>query len=212
MKRIWIIPVLLAAAVATAGCSNKDLINQKNQQIEDLNQNVDQLQGRVDELQSSNEQLEKSLADLRSRNQVLVEKRDGLMHITLDGAARFETAKAELSADARQVLDRLADALSKYPDRWVLIEGHADQRPIAGSYRWKYASNWELSTARANAVLHYLIDNHNVDPEHVKSVGLGPYHPVDGSGTPEAQAKNRRVEIVVGSKMDIENRMASRSK
>lgn len=210
MKKLWIIA--LGAAVALTGCTKKDLIERQNNQIESLNQDVSELHSEVQRLENTNQDLRSSLENLRKEKSVLVDQRDGLMHITLDGAARFATAKATLTADAKDAIDRIADVLQDYPDRWILVEGHADRRSIADTYKWKYPSNWELSAARANAVVHYLISNHNIDPQRLKSVGMGDLHPASDGDTPEARATNRRVEIVVGSRTDIENRMAARSK
>ncbi|MEJ2721976.1 MAG: OmpA family protein [bacterium] len=208
---------VIAVALVTTGCAKKQLLEEKDRQIADLRDNVQQLQEKNDELESQimtqrnmNNELENTLADLRSKNDVLIDERDQLTHITLDGSANFATASANLTKEAKQVLDRIAAVLQNYPDRWVLIEGHADKRPIDEGLKWKYPSNWELSTARANAVLHYLLDHSTLDPSHVKAVGLGIYHPADEGSTPEALAKNRRVVIVVGSSVNVEKRMASK--
>ena len=88
--------------------------------------------------------------------------------------------------------------VSQYPDRVVLIEGYADNRPIAPSYRWKYSSNWELSSARAHAVLHYIVNQHDADASRLAAVGFGDNDPVADNGTPEGWAQNRRVVITIG--------------
>jgi chemotaxis protein MotB len=216
MKGLRISLVLLVMVVVAAGCAKKGLIAQKDQQISDLNAKVQSLEDEIARLesksedeQSVNKEMEHALADLREKQEVWIDEREGLIHITLNGAANFPTASADLTKEAKRVIDRLGGVLQKYPDRWILIEGNADERPIAKDLRWKYPSNWELSTARANAVLHYLLDNFHLDPDRVQAVGLGKYHPVDDHSSPEAWAKNRRVVITVGSKLNVEKRMAS---
>lgn len=213
-----IIIAVFVAAIAATGCAKKDLLAQKDRQIADLDAEVVNLEGQLDDLQGqldaqrdANRELEQSLADLREKQQVWIEQREGLMHITLDGSAGFGVARADLTDDAKRAIDRIAASLERYPDRWVLIEGHTDERAIADSYRWKYPSNWELSTARANAVLHYLTGNFDLDPARLKAVGYAGYHPVDDRSTPEAWSSNRRVVITIGSRLDIEKYMASRS-
>lgn len=216
MKRLFIITTcVLTAAALTAGCAKSDLIAKKNRQIDDLGADVDRLQREVDRLENEidtqekiNADLENSLADMRTENEALLQKRQGLTHITIDGSAGFATASAELTPEARKTLDRIGEVLKRYPDRWILVEGHADARPIADALTWKYASNWELSTARASSVLHYMIDNRYVDAERVKVVGLGSQHPVEEG----ALSKNRRVVITVGSKVDIKKRTAMRKR
>lgn len=217
MRKLRFVSMLLmAVAFVATGCAKKELIEQKDQQIADLDAQVQKLGGEIDELESElqkqrelNDELQKSLSDLQNKHEVWLQERKGLMHITLDGAANFPTAQADLTEEAKRAIDRLGGVLQNYPDRWVLIEGHADERPIAKSFRWKYPSNWELSTARANAVLHYLLRNFDLDPSRVKAVGLGEYHPVAGGSSPDAWAKNRCVVITVGNKLDVEKQMAS---
>jgi chemotaxis protein MotB len=212
-----IIPVIMIAMVAVVGCSKKALIQQKDAEIASLQSSVAELQGQVSELQSSLEQqrkmteeLNSELADLRDQQRILIEERDGLTHITLDGAATFGTAQADLTDDAKGILDRVWDVLQNYPDRRILIEGHTDSRPIAMTYREKFASNWELSSARAHSVLHYLRYQHKADPSRMAAVGYGASVPVADNSTLEGRAQNRRVVITVGSKMDIEARISQR--
>jgi chemotaxis protein MotB len=151
-----------------------------------------------------NEEFRSKLSDLTEENRVLIETNKGLTHVTLDGAATFASAKASLTASARQVLDRVWTVMQNYPDRWILIEGHTDNQPIRPDFTWKYKSNWELSSARAHTVLHYILDKHTVDPAKIKVVGYGEQHPVASNTTTEGRAANRRVVITIGSKHDVE--------
>ena len=81
----------------------------------------------------------------------------------------------------------------------VGIEGHTDNEPIKHS-GWK--SNWELSAARALSVLHYMADNHGVEPSRLSAIGYGEYHPVETNDTREGRQNNRRVEIVIIPKVE----------
>ena len=80
------------------------------------------------------------------------------------------------------------------PDLNIGIEGHTDNEPIEYS-GWK--SNWELSTARALSVLHYLADQEGIAPQRLSAVGYGEYKPVASNDTKEGRRLNRRVEIVI---------------
>jgi chemotaxis protein MotB len=137
---------------------------------------------------------------------VLVEERDGLTQITLEGAATFLPANAGLTREGREVIDTVWSVLQNYPDRRILIEGHADSRPIASRYRNVYQSNWELSSARAHSVLHYVENKFQPEPDRLAAVGYGEYMPVADNDTAEGRAANRRVVITVGSKMAIQQR------
>jgi chemotaxis protein MotB len=213
MKPIFV--VALVGLVALTGCSNKKLMAEKESQIGELqsevtrlNQEISSLEGDVAEQQKLNAQLKSSLADLEKQNKLLIEEKNGLMHITLDGAATFGSAEAWLTDDAKHTLDRIWGVLKDYPDRRILIEGHTDNRNISVDYQVKWPTNWELSTARAMSVLHYLTGKYKVDYARFAAVGYGPSQPVASNDTAAGRAQNRRVVITVGSSAQIEKRVS----
>lgn len=207
MNRTALVLVAIAALSAT-GCSNKELIAQKDSQILDLQNNVTRLQGEVAEQKRMTDDLDRQLADFQEQKSVWLVEKDNLTQITLDGAATFSTASAELTDEGKEVLDRIWGVVQQYPDRRMLVEGHADDRPIAPGYRWKYASNWELSSARAHSVLHYLMDAHAAPADHLAAVGYGDGEPISDNGTPDGQALNRRVVITLGSAKAVQERIS----
>ena len=122
----------------------------------------------------------------------ILEDARGLV-ISLPESAAFPPASAVMTEGARDLLSKLAGALRPV-DAAIRVEGHTDNVPIAGG---RYASNWELSTARAGAVVLYLIEQGHLEPWRLSAAGYGEYHPRAGNGTPEERARNRRVDLVV---------------
>ncbi|WP_322520323.1 OmpA family protein [Guyparkeria halophila] len=104
----------------------------------------------------------------------------------------FPTAEAGLSQAGRELLTRLADRLDD-SDYRITVEGHTDNRPIQ---TWRYPSNWELSAARAAAVVRELIDA-GIRPRRLHAVGLADTQPIAGNGTAAGRAENRRVDLVL---------------
>jgi len=208
MNRTTIVIAVLALVTA-AGCSKKELIAQKDAEISDLQARNSELQSQLAEQQRMTQELNDKLADLRDQNRVLVEEKDGLTQITLSGSATFGPANANLSSDGKSAIDQIWSVLQNYPDRRILIEGHTDNQPIRPSYRSVYRSNWELSSARALAVLHYVENKYTPDPDRMSAVGYGEFMPVADNSTREGRAANRRVVITVGSKMAIQQRQIS---
>jgi len=206
MNRTTVI-IAIAAVLAANGCSNnKELLAQKDAQIADLQARTTTLQGQLDEQKRLTDDLNTKLADLQAQQRVLVEERDGLTQITLNGAATFSSANADLTREGREAIDQVWSVLQNYPDRRILVEGHADNRPIRPTFRHVYASNWELSSARALSVLHYVEHKYGPEPDRLAAVGYGEYLPVADNTTASGRALNRRVVITVGSKMAIEQR------
>jgi chemotaxis protein MotB len=110
----------------------------------------------------------------------------------------FPPGDATVSDQGRQALDKLAEAVKELqgeipPDiNWVLrIDGHTDKRPINTV---EFPSNWELSAARAIAVLKYL-QGDGVSAQHLVAAGFGDSRPIDPGETDEAFARNRRIEF-----------------
>lgn len=116
------------------------------------------------------------------------------VQLTLNGSLLFESGKAVLSEEAKTVLDQVGIILERYSESIIEIEGHTDSVPMSSSL---YASNNELSDARALSVFYYLIDTTNLDPAMVKHSGRGEYCPIADNATPEGRALNRRVEIKI---------------
>lgn len=104
----------------------------------------------------------------------------------------FDTDEAQLKPGARQTLDRLADFMTEYPERELLIEGHTDSRGT-DSY------NEDLSYRRANAVRRELIDR-GIAADRLQVQALGESWPVATNDTPAGRQENRRVEIVISDK------------
>ncbi len=115
----------------------------------------------------------------------------------------FASGEATLSASGGGDLDKFAMVYQQLatrlpPDLPVIIEvqGHTDRAPIRGG---RFPSNWELSTARAQQVVNYLIQQ-GIPPERLAAVGMGEYHPLDPADTPEAYRRNRRIELKITSR------------
>jgi chemotaxis protein MotB len=101
-------------------------------------------------------------------------------------------------------LSKVASVLkTTVSDLNVGIEGHTDNVPIKHS-GWK--SNWELSSARALSVVHYLEDQEGIDPKRLSATGYGEFHPVASNETVSGRQENRRVEIVILPKIVKEDR------
>jgi chemotaxis protein MotB len=120
--------------------------------------------------------------------------RDGRgLVVSLPERATFPTASAEVTPEARKLIVRLAAALAPLPNA-LRIEGHTDNVPIRTS---RYASNWELSTARAAAVVTFLIGGEHIQPARLSAAGYGEYHPRVANESAENRARNRRIDLVI---------------
>ncbi|MEE4609042.1 MAG: OmpA family protein [Desulfobacteraceae bacterium] len=120
----------------------------------------------------------------------------------------FGFSRVQISTEGKAALDRLAGVLATLPEGNISVVGHADSIPVAAPFRYRFPSNWELSSARAAAVARYLIQQGQLEPSRLEVVGLSSYQPIADNDTDEGRAKNRRVEIVITQRRyaDWENR------
>jgi chemotaxis protein MotB len=200
--QVWITAGLLLLLVA-AGCStNKDLLAQKDQQIGELQQRVASLESELgserDRAAALNADLDSALSDYQQKEQVLLEKIEDRTVITISEAMLFSSGSVQLTQTATDILDKVGEVTGNYPDREIRVEGHTDNVGIALEFQDRFKSNWELSTARATSVVHYLRRQHNVPADRIAAVGYGEYRPVADNSTPEGRRTNRRVVIRVG--------------
>jgi chemotaxis protein MotB len=128
----------------------------------------------------------------------IMETEEGML-IRMANPILFESGKADLRPEAYEVLERLFGILSTF-DAKIRVEGHTDNVPINNE---RYPSNWELSAARAINVLKFF-NRLGIEGERLTAVGHGKFHPLVDNDTPENRSQNRRVEIRVDYKEDLE--------
>jgi len=122
-----------------------------------------------------------------------IEKRGDDFVMVLSNEALFDKASASLSQELLPTLDRISSILSLSRNE-IIIEGHTDDIPIRSRI---YATNWELSAARAGAVYRYLLDKGEVEPERMRVKGRSFYRPRVGNISEKYRRHNRRIEIVI---------------
>jgi chemotaxis protein MotB len=115
----------------------------------------------------------------------------------------FPSGSATLTPEGMAAMDQIAEAILELQKEipkdinWALqIDGHTDARPISNP---QFPSNWELSTARASAVVKYLVSK-GVPGDRLVAAGYGEFQPVDPGNTEEAYQKNRRIELKLTSR------------
>ena len=199
-------------------------IRQLNEQIAALRAQLAQIASALDAAEARDRENQVVIADLGARlNQALAAKVEELARYRSEFFGRlrevlgstpgvriegdrfifpsevlFPSGSADLGEPGLEELRKIAMALKeitpKIPGdlKWVLrIDGHTDTVPI---HNERFASNWELSAARAISVVNFL-RGEGVAPEHLAAAGFGEFHPLDPAHTDAARARNRRIEL-----------------
>ncbi len=120
--------------------------------------------------------------------------------ISLEEGGTFDSGSDVIRPDGLALLNAIATGIVTTSNQ-IRVEGHTDNVPIRNS---KFPSNWELSTARATAVVSYLIVKFGLEPNRLSAAGYAEYRPAASNDTDEGRARNRRVDIVVLSPLSAQ--------
>ena len=145
----------------------------------------------LDDIQS---ELESVLAGILETGDVSLSGNEQWVDIQLNANILFPSGSAEPSDEAKSIFSDIADVLAA-SDNAIAVGGHTDNVPINTN---EFKNNWELSSARAVAIVGFLSYN-SVLPERMSAVGYGEYQPIASNETLEGRAKNRRVVLRVSS-------------
>ena len=149
--------------------------------------------GSVEDMLQLRRQLEAAMGQELQNHEVVLQVTPEGFVISLKELGFFDSGQAELLPGAAEKIEKIAKVLSK-PGLEIRVEGHSDNQPIHND---QFRSNWELSTARAMAVLRMLVDDAGFDPKKLSASGYGEYRPVADNSTAEGRRMNRRVDLVV---------------
>jgi chemotaxis protein MotB len=116
--------------------------------------------------------------------------------VSLKETGFFDSGDATVKPESLPLLAMVARSLANYSNP-IRIEGNTDNVPIKTG---RYRSNWELSTARATNIVHYLIENYHFRPDKISAVGYGEFRPLADNGSEAGRTRNRRVDIVLLAK------------
>jgi chemotaxis protein MotB len=112
----------------------------------------------------------------------------------------FAPGSATLGAAGQAQVARVAQVIREIADQippelnWILrVDGHTDRTPVSPTS--PFEDNWELSEARALSVVRYMVEEQGLPPERMAATGFGEYQPIDPGASPEALARNRRIEL-----------------
>jgi len=174
----------------------KDRLKESEKKIE-LAQNDlrERIKTKEEEFNATQDKLMKQFKNQLKAGEIKIENLKRGLVLTVLNSVLFDSGKAEIKDEGKETLQKVANVLKEdCPDKDVSIEGHTDNEPIKYS-GWK--SNWELSTARANSILHFFIDKGGIKSERLRVVGFGEHRPAASNETEEGRQQNRRVEIVI---------------
>jgi len=201
----------------------KKAVDDLQRKLAEANERADKLQNALgmaqskmttDEQKTQLEEAKRAIADAEARarlqaelvaklqkmidaGQLKIVVRRGQLVLALHNDVLFETGETEIKPEGKKAINEVAQALRNLPGKRFQVAGHTDVAPIVSAARKKeFPTNWELSSARAIAVVK-LLTTGGVNPAVLSAAGYGAFDPVASNATPDGQAKNRRIEVTL---------------
>ena len=162
---------------------------------------INELQGLIDAKEAQMQQLKNAISsallNFEGKGLTVVQK-NGKIYVSMENKLLFDSGSWAVGSEGKNAVEQLASVLSKNPDINVLIEGHTDNVPYAGT---TIIDNWDLSVKRATAIVR-ILQNKGVNPTQITAAGRSEYVIVGSNTTAEGKAKNRRIEIILAPNLD----------
>jgi chemotaxis protein MotB len=181
------------AAAAKSQADAKEL----DAKLADAQAHIEQLEKEKEAVVQTHKSLEDEMRAALESKDVTISQLQGKLTVNILDRVLFDSGEADLKPDGAEVLRKVAGILTQHPNLKIHVIGHTDNVPIKAAARNRFASNWELSTARATAAVRYLCEKGGVDPRQLGVVGYGEFRPLADNSTAEGRARNRRIAITV---------------
>jgi chemotaxis protein MotB len=204
-RSLLVLPAMGLAALS--GCipmsmrKESDLVQSLDREVIALQQENARLRKQLERCDTDGRPPPEIYTELRQilggREDASVSRTDRVTRVTLAGASMFAPGSTRLRAEAEAVMDLLSTALNLHTQTFAMVVGHTDDQPTSGRLKRTYPTNWELSTARAAAVVRSLSEEWGVSPHRFTAGGRAEWHPIADNATAEGREINRRVEVLI---------------
>jgi chemotaxis protein MotB len=188
--------------------AEQERLNKLSTELQERSQRVNELEGMMATQEAGMKKLKETLSKALNSFEgkgLTVEMKNGKVYVSMENKLLFGSGSWIVGAEGKKAVVEVAKVLASNPDISVLIEGHTDNVPYAGT--GQITDNWDLSTKRATAIVNIIRENKGVVPQNLTAAGRGEYAPVAGNDTAEGKSKNRRIEIILTPKLDEISKM-----
>ncbi len=195
----------LESQLATSKEESEKLRAEADQLQKNLNMSAEEIAALSKEIKAGNEKLAALHASISevfetyNPDDITVAERNGKLYITMANSILFDSGRAKLAGDSKEVIAKLAEIFNRNADLDVHVEGHTDNEPVK-IHKATYKDNWSLSVARSLEVVRELTSN-GVSGERLTASGKGDTEPVASNDSEEGREMNRRTDFVVSPKV-----------
>gem|GEM_PF-549331 len=188
---------------------HKEALAKRQDELETLQSSLSDLLGQkgrlitqIDALKSAHDSIVTDLKGEILNKQVTLEELAEKLSITFVDRILFDFGKATITPKGKDILRKVGEALRNAGAKQIRVVGHTDNKLILPEHRYKFPSNWELSAARAAAVIRFFQNDIGIDPRNMEAVGQSFYRPIATNETEEGRSRNRRVAIIIAPRLE----------
>jgi len=150
----------------------------------------------ISQMDDTRAKIESDLDDQIASREIRIEELDGKLKVTFVDKILFDSGSHHIKPLGQQILLKLSESIRTDPND-IVVEGHTDNVGIKGALKERFPTNWELSTARAGAVVRFFQEKGGIDPKRLSACGYGSYRPAASNETETGRRENRRIEIIL---------------
>ncbi len=151
----------------------------------------------IDRMKSTYASIVNGLKEQIENKEVIISKLEEKLSVIFVNRILFQSGKTTVTPKGKEILTKVGQILRSVKSKKIRVEGHTDNKPILPEYQHKFPSNWELSAARAAAVIRYFQNELGFDPSNLEASAHSFYKPIETNETEEGRAQNRRVNIII---------------
>ncbi|HEV8247442.1 MAG TPA: OmpA family protein [Polyangiaceae bacterium] len=188
---------------------SKQKLRDSETELGELKRKQDELSGQLVQTVAEKEKIEAELkrvqSDLSAKlepeiqaGNVRIRRRGNDLVVDLADQILFDSGKTEINEGGQKVLGQVAPTLAQLKEYTIQVAGHTDSaRVVSPETQEHFATNWELSSARASNVVRFLQEKGRVPGERLVAMGFAQYRPQSNNNTAEGRQKNRRIELIL---------------
>jgi len=151
----------------------------------------------IQDFKEARESIEENLREQIAAKDILIEEMEGKLKVTFVDKILFSTGSDRINDKGRRALKKIAESLQEGASHTIVVEGHTDDVPIGPGLADRFPTNWELSSARAIAVVRFLEEKAGLDPALLAASAYSYHRPLASNEKESGRSKNRRIEIVL---------------
>ncbi|MDY7034058.1 MAG: OmpA family protein [Thermodesulfobacteriota bacterium] len=182
----------------------KNINTRLSREVEDLKIDMEkrnsiiQIQERViGLLDDTKKTIETSLKKQIATELIKIEKGKGTLRVSFTDKILFDSGSVTIREEGKKLLLKMAASVKNTKEQNIVVEGHTDNVPTGPTIRERFPTNWELSAARALAVVRFLQEQALLNPEKLSACAYSSYRPLTSNDSEKGRGKNRRIEIIL---------------